>query len=510
MLLKIDSQNPLREGLTAERVPAPCALVIFGASGDLTFRKLLPALFGLFQKHLLPAAFTIIGLSRSPLSTEEFRAKLRLVLQEQIPHLSENLWESFSTTIEYVAGDYADPTAYRELAAKLTASARDRGTHNRILYLATPPGVFAEIVFNLGFAGLQREDAGFSRLVVEKPFGHDLDSARELNRKIREVFREEQIFRIDHYLGKETVQNILVMRFGNSIFEPIWNRRYVDHVQITAAEELGIGGRAGYYERSGVVRDMFQNHLFQVMCLVAMEPPISMEAETIRDEKLKVLRAIQPFDNKTVLSRAVRGQYGPGLLAGTRIPGYREEPGVATDSITPTYAAMKIFLNNWRWQGIPFLLRSGKRLVKRTTEVAVFFRDPPHLLFRENAINLLPNILVVRIQPDEGMTLRLEAKVPGMSMETRTVNMDFSYGSSFVHGLPDAYERLLLDCMLGDATLFTRGDETELSWQTLAPVLEVWDHTQPSEPFPNYEAGTWGPAAAARLFGDGRHQWRRL
>jgi glucose-6-phosphate 1-dehydrogenase len=346
--------------------------------------------------------------------------------------------------------------------------------------------------------------------VIEKPFGHDLNSAKELNQKVQEVFKEHQIYRIDHYLGKETVQNLLVMRFANSIFEPIWNRENVDHVQITAAEELGVGSRAGYYESSGVLRDMFQNHLFQVMCMVAMEPPVAFEANAIRDEKLKILQSIRPFHPETIAQFAVRGQYGPGYLAGEKVPGYREEQEVNPQSTTPTYAALKVFLDTWRWHGVPFFLRSAKRLPKRSTEVAIQFKEPPNLLFKKNVSGLSPNLLVIRIQPDEGMTLRFETKVPGMTTEARTVNMDFRYGTSFAEDAPEAYERLLLDCMLGDATLFIRGDEAEAAWQALMPVLTLWETTNPENSFPNYEAGTWGPAEADKLLEKPWRKWRRL
>lgn len=508
----VTTSNPLREGLARLRVPPPCAMVIFGASGDLTRQKLIPALFGLYQKHLLPPSFHLIGISRSELSTGEFRDNLKRSILDKAPDVSDNLWNGFAKNIEYQSGGYDDPQTFAKLGVLLDAADGEKGTAgNRVFYLSTPPSVFAPIITNLGNAGLQKEAKGFSRIVVEKPFGHDLASAQNLNRIIREVFQEKQIYRIDHYLGKETVQNLLVMRFGNGIFEPIWNRRYVDHVQITAAEDQGIGSRAGYYEKSGVVRDMFQNHLFQVMCLVAMEPPISLEADTIRDEKLKILRAIQPFSEETVKTRAIRGQYGPGMTAGEETTGYRDEPHVGKESTTPTFAAIKFFLETWRWQGVPFLLRSGKRLPKRATEVAIFFKEPPHLLFKNSSVDLNPNVLVIRIQPDEGITMRFEAKVPGMHMEIRPVNMDFSYGTSFVQNTPDAYERLILDCMLGDATLFIRSDETEAAWRALMPILEAWDNNPPDEPFPNYEAGTWGPAAADSILGkQPRRKWRRL
>ncbi len=504
-------ENPLRQGLFSDRVPEPCSLVIYGASGDLTHRKLVPALFDLYQKHMLPTAFNLVGISRSKMTDEDFKKHLKESLKQSESQLSDSLWDSFSQNFHYLSGSYDDFNAYQSLSKLLDELDTENGTAaNRIFYLSTPPNVFENIISNLGAVGLSREEKGFARIVIEKPFGHDLDSAKELNLKVKEVFKENQIYRIDHYLGKETVQNLLVMRFANSIFEPIWDRRYVDHVQITASEDLGVGSRAGYYESSGVLRDMFQNHLFQVMCLIAMEPPVTYEANAIRDEKLKILKSIRPFDDRTLTQWAVRGQYGPGYLAGAKVPGYRQEEGVNPKSITPTYAAIKIFLDTWRWHGVPFLLRSGKRLPKRATEVAIQFKEPPNLMFKNNATELSPNVLVVRIQPDEGITLKFETKVPGMTMEARTVNMDFRYGTTFAEGTSEAYERLLLDCMLGDATLFIRGDETEAAWAALMPVISRWETTEPEGDFPNYEAGSWGPAAADHMLEKPWRKWRRL
>ncbi len=504
-------ENPLRQGLFSDRVPEPCSLVIYGASGDLTHRKLVPALYDLFEKHMLPASFNLVGISRSKMSDEDFKKHLKESLKQSKPQLSDSLWDSFSQNFHYLAGGYDDPAAYQNLSKMLNQLDEENGTScNRIFYLSTPPNVFEAIISNLGAVGLSREEKGYSRIVIEKPFGHNLESAKELNVKVKEVFRENQIYRIDHYLGKETVQNLLVMRFANSIFEPIWDRRHVDHVQITASEDLGVGSRAGYYESSGILRDMFQNHLFQVMCMIAMEPPVTYEANAIRDEKLKILKAMRPFDQRNLSHVAVRGQYGPGFLAGEKVPGYRQEEGVNPRSITPTYAAIKVFLDTWRWHGVPFLLRSGKRLPKRATEVAIQFKEPPNLLFKSNTTDLSPNVLVVRIQPDEGITLKFETKVPGMTLEPKTVNMDFRYGTTFAEGTSEAYERLLLDCMLGDATLFIRGDETEAAWEALMPVLNHFENTQPEGDFPNYEAGSWGPAAADQLLEKPWRKWRRL
>jgi glucose-6-phosphate 1-dehydrogenase len=504
-------ENPLREGLFADRVPVPCTLIIFGASGDLTQRKLVPALFDLYRRHQLPASFNLVGISRSKLTDEEFRKRLKDFMKEAEPGLSDALFDSFSQNFHYFAGGYDDPAAYKALAERLQQLDAKNGTlGNRIFYLSTPPNVFKDVINNLGAAGLNKEDKGYARVVIEKPFGRDLATAQELNRQVRDVFQEHQIYRIDHYLGKETVQNLLVMRFANSIFEPIWDRRYVDHVQITACEDLGVGGRAGYYESSGVMRDMFQNHLLQVLSLVAMEPPAAFEANAIRDEKLKILRSIRPIPLSDVEQWAVRGQYGPGFLGGEKVPGYREEEGVKPSSTTPTFAAVKLYLDTWRWHGVPFFLRSGKRLPKRATEVAIQFKEPPNLLFKGNLSDLSPNVLVVRIQPDEGITLKFETKVPGMTMEVRTVNMDFRYNTSFAEGTSEAYERLLLDCMLGDATLFIRGDEAEAAWEAVMPILNAWETTLPREYFPNYEAGTWGPASADALLEKPGRAWRHL
>ncbi len=504
-------ENSLRQGLFGDRTAPACSLVIYGASGDLTARKLVPALFDLYQKHLLPTAFNLVGISRSKISDDEFKQRLKASLLQSEPQLSDAIWDSFSQNFHYLAGGYDDFKVYQALSKVLDELDVKNGTAgNRIFYLSTPPEVFEDIISNLGAAGLAKEKKGFSRVVIEKPFGRDLDSAKELNQKVREVFNEHQVYRIDHYLGKETVQNLLVMRFANSIFEPIWDRQKVDHVQITASEDLGVGTRAGYYESSGILRDMFQNHLFQVMCLVAMEPPVTFEANAIRDEKLKILQSIRPFDEQTVKTHAVRGQYGPGFLAGQKVPGYRQEEGVDPESITPTFAAIKVFLDTWRWHGVPFVLRSGKRLPKRATEVAIQFKEPPNLLFKGNVKGLSPNVLIIRIQPDEGITLKFETKVPGMSMDVRTVNMDFRYGTSFAEGTSEAYERLLLDCMMGDATLFIRGDEAEAAWGALMPVINLWETTQPDGKFPNYEAGSWGPKEADSLLARTWRKWRRL
>ncbi len=503
----------LSEGLGTERAAAPATIVIFGASGDLTRRKLMPALQALMARDQLAAGTSIVGVGRSDLGDEGFRARMADAVEAAAGDggVDQRAWAELEAGLRYVSGGYDDPATYKRLAEVVEDLDRDRGTSgNRLYYLSTPPAVFAHVVGQLGSVGLHRPAPGgeFARVVIEKPFGRDLDSARSLDRDLHEVLDEEQLYRIDHYLGKETVQNVLAVRFANSIFEPVWNRRYVDSVQITVAESEGVGHRAGFYEDAGALRDIVQNHLLQVLALTAMEPPVSMSPKGIRDEKVKALGAVDIFDPGEVASRVVRGQYRAGWVGGEQVPGYLEEEGVAPDSRTETYLAMQLGIDNWRWAGVPFYLRTGKGLPRRVTEVALRFSGVPHLPFAPTqATQLGPNALVLRIQPDEGITLRFGAKVPGQSFDVRTVSMDFSYGAAFAEEPPEAYERLLLDALLGDPTLFIRSDEVEQAWCIVQPLIDAWadDTTAPA----GYDAGTWGPVEADRLLEAGGRRWRR-
>ncbi len=506
--------NPLREGLRLERMPDPAVLVLFGATGDLAHRKVVPALFQLWRTNLLPHEFAIVAVGRRPYADDAFRAELRASLEQfsRVLPIETEIWESFAERITYQRGDFADQALYERLVTNLDGLDVDRGTRgNRCYYLATQPSAFAEIIGGLGRAGLDHEQhgAGWRRIVVEKPFGRDLTSAIRLNREIGKVFRESQVYRIDHYLGKETVRNILVFRFGNGIFEPIWHRRYVDHVQITVAESIGVEKRGAFYEESGTSRDFLQNHLMQLLALVAMEPPATFDADALRDEKVKVLRAIEPMTPADVATNVVRGQYGPGWVAGEPVVGYRAEAAVDPDSETETYVAARLFVDDWRWAGVPFYLRAGKRLPKRATEIAIQFKQVPHALFKDSNATPEANLLALRIQPDEGILLRFAAKVPGLGVDVRSVNMDFTYGSAFSVDSPDAYETLILDALLGDASLFTRSDEVEKAWGIVTPVIEAWaDDAQPA--FPNYVAGSWGPDAADELLARDGRRWRRI
>lgn len=503
--------NPFRALTPSDRTPEPSTIVIFGASGDLTKRKLIPAIYNLLVERHVPRV-AIVGASRSKLTDDEFRARAKEGIDKHSRKrpIDEDVWSHFGPCLHYQPGGFDDPEAYVRLKARLEEIEKEHNLPgNRLFYLSTPPSVFAPIIKNLGAAGLvDPNDSPFARVVIEKPFGTDLESAVRLNRDVHEVLVEDQIYRIDHYLGKETVQNLLVFRFANSIFEPLWNSKYVDHVQITGAETLGVERRGGYFEKAGILRDMVQNHLFQVLCLAAMEPPASFGANAVRNEKLKVLEALRPIDPTKVTERIVRGQYAAGSVLGQSVPGYREEEGVAPDSRTETFVAMKLFLDNWRWAGVPFYLRSAKRMPKKVTEIAIQFRAAPHRLFGNTQMSdLAGNVLAIRIQPDEGITLGIGSKVPGQSIEIAPVTMEFRYSSSFGVESPEAYERLLLDALNGDGTLFTRGDEVEASWRFITPIHDAWNKNE-IEP-EMYEAGSWGPDASSSLLGADERRWRR-
>jgi glucose-6-phosphate 1-dehydrogenase len=496
-------ENPLEAGLMLRRTPDPCALVIFGASGDLTHKKLMPALYALMLRRLLPARFVIVGVARTEGDDAAFRSDMKNAVQKHArDEFRQDVWDELAERMHYVATDFADDGGESKLQDLLTKLDKEQELGgNRLYYLAVPPAAFPTIVDALG---KRRSATGWTRLIVEKPFGHDLESARELNRMLREHFEENEIFRIDHYLGKETVQNMNALRFANGIFEPIWNRQFIDHVQITVAESIGIEGRAGYYERAGAIRDIFQNHLLQLLALTAMEPPIDFTAESVRNEKVKVLKALHTPGPKSV----VRGQYGRGFVEGEEVVAYREEPGVAPDSMTETYVAAKLYVDNWRWADTPFYVRMGKRLARRETTIAIQFKRAPHPPFGEVASEgLRPNVLLVHVQPDEGVSLAIGAKVPGQGMTIRTVHMDFLYGGAFRTSLPEAYERLILDTLLGDGTLFTRADEVEEQWLLVDSIVAAWQRDRPS--FPNYAAGTWGPPSADDLLHRDGRSWRR-
>ncbi len=499
--------NPLADELRGTRTARPCVLVIFGATGDLTKRKLVPSLMGLAKDGLLPHGFAVVGFARRDWTDDYFRQELQDGITQYGRSETDAAWASHAGAFVYHNANFDDPAGYRALAAKLDQLDRRHGTQgNRIFYLATPPSSYSSILQNLAAAGLSQETGGrFARVIVEKPFGHDLATAVALNEQVRAAFHERQVFRIDHYLGKETVQNILALRFANGIFEPLWNEKFVDHVQITVAESIGVGSRGAYFEESGIIRDMIQNHLMQVLTLVAMEPPAAMTADAVRDEKVKVLKAIRSFRPDEVEAATVRAQYTRGWFGGDEVPGYREEQGVAADSTTETYAAVRLEVQNWRWSRTPFYLRSGKRLPRRVTEVAIQFKQPPHVLF-EGGRPLQPNVLLLRIQPDEGVALRFGAKVPGPDVHVRDVRMDFRYGTAFGGETADAYERLLLDAMLGDGTLFARRDEVEEAWRIVDSIVAGWRHSA-ARPV-DYVAGTWGPETAGHLLGPGR-SWRK-
>ena len=506
--------NPLRSGLRIERVPDPNIVVLFGATGDLAHRKVVPALYHLWVGDLLPEKFALVCFGRRDATDASMRTDLRASLEKhaRAKPIDEARWRKFADRISYVKGPFDDPESYAALSQHLDAIDASVGTGgNRLFYLATPASSFPEIIRGLGAAGLDHEtgEGGWRRVVIEKPFGRDLDSAVKLNREVGKVFRESQVYRIDHYLGKETVRNILIFRFGNLIFEPIWHRRYIDHIQISVAESIGVEGRGAFYEETGALRDILQNHLLQLLTLVAMEPPATLDAEALRDEKVKVLRAVRLLSTDTVDEHVVRGQYGPGWIGATEVAGYRSEPEVDAASETETFIAARFEIDDWRWAGVPFFLRAGKRLPKRATEIAIQFKDVPQRLFSPTGDAPESNMLVIRIQPDEGILLRFAAKVPGLGTDVRSVNMDFAYGSAFSVESPDAYETLMLDALLGDASLFTRADEVEAAWRIVDPIMESW--LVGAEPaLPNYDAGTWGPDAADALLTREGRRWRRL
>ncbi len=504
--------NPLQDPLRFDRRVPPCALVIFGATGDLSKRKLIPSLYRLFFERRISQNFAIIGNSRTPISDEQFRANMKESASkflEEAP-FDEAVWTSFAESLFYVPGDLNDPATYSAIADKLDEVERSRQTAGNVLfYLSTQPSHYAEVVEQLGAHNLQH-GRGWRRVIIEKPFGHDLASARSLNDKIHKVLDESAIYRIDHYLGKETVQNILAFRFGNGIFEPLWNRRYVNNVQITAAESIGVEGRGAYYQEAGALRDMIQNHLSQVLATVAMEPPTVFDANNVRDERAKLLRAVRLIKHEDVPKYAVAGQYGPAVIGGQRVPGFRQEESVDPNSNTDTYAAVTFLIENWRWAGIPFYVRTGKRMPKRVTDIAIQFQAPPLGLFqqetRRGPMAPRPNLLILRIQPEEGISLRFLSKSPGSGMRVRPVSMDFNYGSSFGERSPTAYETLLVDAMVGDPTLYTRQDMVEASWQIVQPILDVWAETKFD--FPNYPAGSWGPKESDEMLARQGHVWR--
>jgi glucose-6-phosphate 1-dehydrogenase len=493
-----------------ERPGDPCALVVFGATGDLTKRKLLPSLYNLRANGLLPQDFALVGMARKACDDEGFRELMSRDLREfATGPVDPTLWADFHARLHCVSGDLEDPATYRRLGERLAELDREHHTGGNVLfYVATPPDAFAPVVQRLGGAGLTREEGGrWRRVVIEKPFGRDSESARALNDALRAVLEEHQLFRIDHYLGKETVQNILVFRFANGIFEPIWNRRYIDHVQITVAEDLGVEGRGAYYEKAGVLRDMIQNHIFQLLTLVAMEPPSTLGAEAVRNEKVKVLDAIRPMPPEEILGATVRGQYGEGVVNGKRVPGYRQEPGVSPTSKTETYAALRLLVDNWRWAGVPFYVRSGKRLARRVTLISIEFKSPPLMLFRGAGVEAIErNRLEMFIQPEEAIAVRMKAKVPGQAIRLADVDLRFGY-QDFGPQMPaTGYEHLLYDCMVGDATLFHRWDQVEAAWRIATPVLDLWA-SLPARDFPNYAAGSWGPAAADELVRKDGRKW---
>jgi glucose-6-phosphate 1-dehydrogenase len=507
---ELEQENPLTAGL--ERVPVrDTALVIFGATGDLAHRKLLPALYNLAHEGALPERFEMIGVARREQEDDDFQEMARQSIERFSRRRPDaSVLDGLIEDMRYVPGAFDDDAVYSELAQVLSGFDERAGEPlNRVFYLSTAPQFFPVIAGKLGAAGLNQSEKAQTRIVIEKPFGYDLASARALNAQVLEVFDESQVFRIDHYLGKETVQNLMALRFANALFEPVWNRNFIDHVEITAAEDIGIGGRAGYYEGAGALRDLVQNHMMQLLALLTMEPPSSFDADRVRDEKLKVLEAIVPPDVSEVPHMSVRAQYGPGTIGGKRVPGYHDEEGVAPNSRTETYAALRLHVSNWRWAGVPFYMRTGKQLARKITEIAVTLKPVPHLAFQSiGSVGVQPNQVILTVQPDEGVSVSLGAKIPGPRMRIRPVNMEFRYGTSFMSESPEAYERLILDAMRGDATLFTRGDEIEALWAIIDPILTAW-HEDTTSPIPQYPAGSAGPPEADALL-DGDRKWRRL
>lgn len=503
--------NPLREGISGRAVPQPCSIVIFGATGDLTHRKLVPALYNLAADGELPPAVAIVGFARRPKTDDEFRRDLEEATRKfSRQPVRDEIWKTFGQSIFYHQSEFHDEAGYQSLAKRLQELDNTHGTRaNRLFYFAAAPDQFEPIIKQLKAVGLNETCEGsWVRVIVEKPFGSDLASARELNRIIRDSFSEEQTYRIDHFLGKETAQNILVLRFANAIFAPLWNTHYIDHVQITAAETLGVGSRAGYYEGAGALRDMVQNHLLQLLCLVGMEPPSDLSADMIRDEKVKVVRSLRRWSRSIIARDVVRGQYTAGAIHGEPVLGYRQEKNVNPDSQTDTFVALRLFIDDWRWADVPIYMRVGKRLPKSATEISIHFKKAPAVLFNKELRDL--NVLVIRIQPDEGLALRIHAKVPGTSFRIEPVKMDFHYGTSFGKPSPEAYERLLLDAMSGDATLFARADEVEEAWSFIDPIEEAWHAKKDSPPLCFYPAGSWGPEAADELLARDGRAWRRL
>ena len=506
--------NPLRAGVTTSRITDPCTVVFFGASGDLVKRMLMPAMYNLRLGDILPANYGIVGFSRSEFDDEQFRDEMHKSIDEfsRTGPAKDPLWSDFAKRLSYVSGSFDDLSAYAQLKRLIEQNDAEFGTAgNRLFYLSTPPSLFGTIIDMLENAGLgpKANTKGWTRIIVEKPFGTDLESARALQAEVSKVFDEKSVYRIDHYLGKEPVQDIMALRFANVIFEPLWNRRYIDSVQITAAETVGVEERGGYYDNAGALRDMIQNHVTNLLALVAMEPPVSPTADNIRDEKFKVLSALRPMDRNRIMQDTARGQYDAGSIGGKPVPGYREEPNVNPQSNTDTYAAVKLFIDNWRWADVPFYLRSGKRLQRKNSEIAIRFKGIPHRLFGENGDSIDNNVLVMKIQPEEGVSLRFSAKVPGPKMHIRSVSMDFNYGTGFGVVSAPAYERLIGDAMRGDATLFTRWDAVQQAWEQFMPVVERWQGTY-DESFPNYSAGSQGPASADRLLAADGREWRKI